>query len=134
MVDLCFFVRERRKLGDKGIELEQAHLILIAQESMHKAFGGLLLDATVFEGAGAGVDGQGEVERQFGLTFEDGDLLRTVVFGDGKVVARQSPDDCAVGVGHVDEDTHKLDVDVQRQVVLGDEGLEVQEQKRGQAS
>ena len=71
-------------------------------------FGQVLVDAA------AGVDGQGQVQRQLRLALEDGDLLRTAVFGDGKVVAREAADDGAVAVGHVDEDVDQLHVDVQR--------------------
>ena len=68
---------------------------------------------------------------QLGLALEDSDFLRAVVFGNRKVVAGERADDCAVGVGHVDEDADELDVDAQGQIVLSDRGRKLSNQKGG---
>ena len=88
---------------------------------MDKFLGRLLLDGTVFIGAGTGVDGKREVERHLRLALEDRDLLRAVVFSDLEVILGEAADDGAGLIGDVDEDTHQLHVEAQRLVVLRDE-------------
>ena len=57
---------------------------------MNEPFGGFLLDRPILVDAGAGVDGQGQVQRQLRLALEDGDLLRTIVLGNREVVAGET--------------------------------------------
>ncbi len=111
MVELAFLIREGRDLADEGGELEEAHLVLRAQQGVDEAVGGIGDEGAVLVDGAAGVDGEDEVEGQLGLALEEGDLLGAVVFGDGEVVFGEAADDGSVGVGDVDEDVDQLDVD-----------------------
>jgi len=79
---------------------------------MHEAAGGVGFFGEVFADAAAGIDGQGEVEGQFGLALEDGDLLGAGVFSDLEIFAGEAADDAAVVIGDVDEDADQADIDV----------------------
>ena len=87
---------------------------------MGKAAGRIRLLGHVLAHAAAGVDGQGQVQRQLRLALEDRDLLRPSVLGDGEVVARQPAYDGAVLVGHIDKDVDQLHVHMEGELLCGE--------------
>jgi hypothetical protein len=73
-----------------GGKLQQAHLVLRAQDGVGEAPRRVRLLRHILAHAAAGVDGQRQVQRQLRLALEDRDLLRPAVLGDAKVLARQA--------------------------------------------
>src|SRR5579871_1420850 len=99
MIEQGDLVGERNYFAHKGGEFEEVHAVLVAQQGMYEAPGGVLLEGQILGGAAAGVDGQGEVEWQLRLALEVGDGLGASVFGDLKVLFVEAADDGAVLVG-----------------------------------
>ena len=78
-IDLRDLVGEGRQLLHFGGKLQQAHLVLRAQNGVHKSPRRLRFFGHVFLHAAAGVDSQGQVQRQLRLALKDRDLLRASV-------------------------------------------------------
>ena len=89
-VKLLDLVGEGDELAHVGGEFDQAHLILLAQQSVDEVLGRALFEIEILGRAAAGVDGEDEVEGQFRLALEDRNLLRMAVLEDLEIVFAQA--------------------------------------------
>ena len=102
-----------------GGKLQHAHLVLRAQDRVRESARRGCFFAHVLVHAAAGVDGQGQVQRQLRLPLEDGDLLRAAILEHGEIVAREPAHNGAVPVRHVYEDVDQLHVHVKGGLLRG---------------
>jgi hypothetical protein len=110
MIDAVGLIGKRHHLPHFRGKLQQADLVLPAQQRMNKLPRRILLQRQIFVNAAAGVDRQHQVQRQLRLPLEDGDALRPAIFGHGKIVLGQPADNRPCGVGDVGEDIHQLHI------------------------
>ena len=82
----------------------QVELIHGTHERVDKVVRCGLLDAEIFVGAAARVDGQNNRKRHPRLAFEEGNFLGMAVLGEAEIVLGESSHRCTLLIGHVHED------------------------------
>ena len=81
-VDAAGIVGEEDDLAHIVGKLHQVEVIDGTQQRVHKMSCRLLFQTEVFLHTAAGVNGQDNLQRQFGLALEDSDFLRMFIFGE----------------------------------------------------
>ncbi len=114
VIDARKVVGEGSKHPHIGGKLDHAHLVLRAKQGVGKTLGRGSFLAHILFHAAAGIDGQGNGQRHGRLALEQSDFLRTSILGDGEIVLGEVAYDGAIGVRHIHEHVHQLDVHVQR--------------------